>query len=151
LTCIYKLKISKIPPASNFTNLSKCSHCTWTTWRGPWQHIKFCSLANITANLMSYSQVGWVSVSCLWSLVSTYTMPDMPACWVRSMRSYGLQTKTRSWFFLSKKILNEKMQACQEWSHQWVSSHYHTANQQIAVDDLIRLEADPTSSISMNK
>ncbi len=71
-TCIYELKICKIPPASNY-NLSKCSHCTWTTWRGPWQHIKFCWLANITSNLMSYSQVGWVPVSCLWYLVSTYT------------------------------------------------------------------------------
>jgi hypothetical protein len=100
---------------------------------------------------MSYSQVGRVPISCLWSLVSSYTVPDMPACEVRSMRSYGSQTKTRSWFSLSKKILNEKMQACQEWSHQWVSSHYHTAHQQIAMGDLIRLEADPTSPISMNK
>lgn len=57
-----------------------------------------CLLVNITTNIMSYTQVGWVPVSCLWSLVSTHTMPDMPACGVRSMRSYDLQTKTRSWF-----------------------------------------------------
>jgi hypothetical protein len=65
LTCIYKLKICKIPPASNYTNLSKCSHCTWTTWRGPWQHIKFCWLVNITANELFTGRVG----SCVLSMI----------------------------------------------------------------------------------